>query len=427
MAAAIAALACVLLALLPAAASAADPASRAGPLGANPCPGEASYPWMGGSRAKTVQIPSQTQPDGITEYEGTILRPTDGAAYPGARPVVVLQHGNNGNQCRLWWAAQDLAGHGYIALVWTVPSASTTQNFIRSTDATRSAIAYVRSGDNPYLARTDASRTAILGSSLGAMVASFVQGDPDPNVRAVIAFDNLVPAVPLAPGDGLCGDAEGIPVTPRVPALGFANDNFCGDGTDPYGKQPAFNRWREAGVPSMELVLSGFGHTDYMARGSEEQRLDVSHYMRAWLDLWLGSDPTAEDRLLATTINGKPVASVLSDRLRSAAFLPPRVDTNDLIGWFNRDVLAPQTKRRSTPKRKLSSRTVHRRGIVFRFGSDDATARFECRRDKDEWRRCKSPRRIHKASKGRHTFRARAVDPAGNTDAKPARWRFRVV
>ena len=77
---------------------------------------------MGESVSETVSIPSLTQPGGITQFTGTILRPADQTAFPGPRPVVLLQHGLGGNQCAQWWTAQDLAGHGYIALVWTAPT-----------------------------------------------------------------------------------------------------------------------------------------------------------------------------------------------------------------------------------------------------------------------------------------------------------------
>lgn len=408
----------------------ADAAERV-VVGAKPCPDEATYPWMGNSIAKRVTVPSLTTPAGIEGYEGTILRPTDSAAYPGPRPVVVLQHGNNGDQCRLWWVAQDLAGHGYVALVWTVPNASTQQNFIRSVDATRSALAFVRTGANPYLSSSDPTQIAVAGSSLGAVVTSYVQGDPDPAVRAAVALDNLVPAVPsdggMGEGEGLCGNAEAaIPVTPRVPALGFAKDEPCGGNLDPFSKQPAFTLWRNAGIPSMEVIMAGFEHTDFMANGSEAQRLDVSHYLLAWLDRWLLDAPDATDRLLADTVNGRPTDVVVSSKFRSASFLPGVVNTTDLIGWLHRDVISPKSKRVAGPERLVTRRQVHGRGLKFRFRADEPDSSFRCRLDDQRWRRCRSPHVLHRAAIGRHTFRVQATDAAGNRERKPASWRFRV-
>lgn len=403
-------------------------------IGAKPCPGEATYAWMGSSRAKTVTVPSLTEPYGTTSYPGTILKPTDTIAYPGPRPVVVLQHGNNGDQCRLWWVAQDLAGHGYVTLTWTVPSASTQQNFIRSVDATRSALAFARGAGNPYLPVTDSSRMAILGASLGAITTSYVQGDGDPSVRAAIGFDNLVPSVPAGSGEdgeeGLCSGSEGIlDVVPKVPALGFDADGTCEnpDGPVAESKRGAFRLWRDAGIPHVELVMDNYGHTDFMANGSESQRLEISHYVRAWLDLWLGGDATGEDRMLAETVNGRPTSTLLDPDLKSAAFLPPRVDTPDLIAWFDRDVVSPQTKRRTGPDRRVERTQLHKRGLTFRFGSTEPGGSFECRLDRRVWKRCRSPERLRKAALGRHNFRVRAIDAAGNVDPEPSRWRFRVV
>src|SRR5687768_10064065 len=93
----------------------------AGATAASPCDGQPRFDWMGESTSTTISIPSLTQPSGITAYEGTILKPADDAAFPGRRPVVLLQHGLGGNQCAQFWTARDLAGHGYVAVVWTAP------------------------------------------------------------------------------------------------------------------------------------------------------------------------------------------------------------------------------------------------------------------------------------------------------------------
>ena len=111
---------------------------------ADPCPSQPHFDWMGASVSETVSIPSLAQPNGITAYDGTIVKPADNVAFPGTRPVVLIQHGLGGNQCGLWWIAQELAGHGYIAVVWTAPQGSdTTSAFLNAVDAMRSAIVFV--------------------------------------------------------------------------------------------------------------------------------------------------------------------------------------------------------------------------------------------------------------------------------------------
>ncbi|HEV2711478.1 MAG TPA: Ig-like domain-containing protein, partial [Gaiellaceae bacterium] len=58
--------------------------------------------------------------------------------------------------------------------------------------------------------------------------------------------------------------------------------------------------------------------------------------------------------------------------------------------------------------------------VLFSFGSTERRSRFECKLDRERWARCRSPRRYTGLTRGRHTFRVRAVDRAGNVDLSPA-------
>lgn len=82
--------------------------------------------------------------------------------------------------------------------------------------------------------------------------------------------------------------------------------------------------------------------------------------------------------------------------------------------WFV-DRVAPSTTITSAPPSRTTSRRAR-----FRFASDDASARFECRRDDGPWRRCTSPKLYDDLRVGTHTFKVRAQDHAGNRDATPA-------
>jgi pimeloyl-ACP methyl ester carboxylesterase len=399
---------------------------------ANPCPAQTHYAWMGESASESVTIPSLTHPSGITDYQATILRPADGGPFPGARPVVLLQHGLGGNQCAQWWTAQDLAGHGYVAILWTAPQgANTTEAFFNAVDAMRSAIAFVRTPANPYSAASDTARIALAGHSLGSIVASYVQQDADPGVRAVVALDNLRRWVNGDPGGAVfeCTANQALEITPRVPAIGFAKDAPC-DAKPDYApadlKQAGFLWWREHGQPSMELVMAGFDHLAFATPGSEQQHRELAYFIEAWLDRWLLDDPAAEGRLLADTALGVPTASLLSTRFLSGAYLPQRIDTADYLGFLN-DVTAPNTYKLHGPTGRISQRRA-RRGLKFKFASGEPGAtEFECRLDQRSYRACKSPRRVNNDRLGRHAFRVRATDARGNVEPKPAVWRYLIT
>jgi streptogramin lyase len=85
------------------------------------------------------------------------------------------------------------------------------------------------------------------------------------------------------------------------------------------------------------------------------------------------------------------------------------------------DVDAPQTTIATGPGKNLG-----RGEAKFSFKSNEAGSHFECKLDGKKVARCKSPRRYKHLKPGRHTFRAWAIDAAGNKDGTPAKRRFRV-
>lgn len=90
--------------------------------------------------------------------------------------------------------------------------------------------------------------------------------------------------------------------------------------------------------------------------------------------------------------------------------------------WGPLDTVAPQTRfTKKKPKRKSRKRKAK-----FRFRSSESGASFKCRLDKRKWRKCKSPRRYKRLKRGRHRFKVRATDIAGNTDPTPATHKFKI-
>ncbi|MFN8151373.1 MAG: hypothetical protein U0R24_09650 [Solirubrobacterales bacterium] len=391
-----------------------------------PCPGDPVQPWMGASEGTAIAIPSLNQPSGIASYTGTIFRPADALAYPGKRPLVVLQHGLGGSQCGLHWAARMLAGHGYTSMVWTSPAEATTQgSFINAMDAMRSALAFARSPANPYADATDTSRITLAGHSLGSITSSLLQGLGEPGVTAVIALDTLRRYTTGDPGGAQdeCVKAPAGEVNPAVPALSFAMDLPCEDNptyTPDDLKLAGFSLWRSAGVPAMQLVLRGFDHADFSRGGTEAQHQLLAHYWLLWNRLWLDGDTSARAQLLAREVDGTPASELLSEHFRSAAYLPPDADTTDLAAYMA-DVKAPNTRfKGKKPKRHYPRGKKPK----FRFEANEP-ATFECRLDDRPWRRnCVSPRRVKVSRTGRHTFRIRATDGSGNREEKPLKRRF---
>ncbi len=80
----------------------------------------------------------------------------------------------------------------------------------------------------------------------------------------------------------------------------------------------------------------------------------------------------------------------------------------------------PETTIVKGPKRKSSKRKAK-----FAFSSDESGVRFECKLDKGGFESCAANTKF-KIKPGKHVLEVRARDVAGNTDATPARARWKV-
>jgi hypothetical protein len=81
----------------------------------------------------------------------------------------------------------------------------------------------------------------------------------------------------------------------------------------------------------------------------------------------------------------------------------------------------PQTSLKKHPRKKTSKPLAK-----FAFVSDQAGAHFECKLDKKAFRPCRSPFKAKKLKRGRHAFRVRAVNGAGQVDPTPAVFRWKI-
>lgn len=301
---------------------------------------------MGDSIVAQVQFPYSPAPDPMRYYEGAILRPADTALYPGKRPVVLIQHGWGNDMCSLWWVAQYLAGHGFVATIHETPFFGDPDDFfIRVLEdmpliinADLAVIDYLGSNDNIFADFTDATKLGYAGHGVGSMAASYIPGQhPELGIDAVAALNNLRALVVGDPGGVYdeCLVEPQIRTLPTVPALGIAMDEPCESNptnTGPTLKIVGWEWWKSYAIPSMEVVMRGYGDSDFVGdNDGTDAWKDMGHYLDAWFGRWLNGDPTRTDDLLTATLNGRPTIEALSERYRSAAYLPPENDTGDLV------------------------------------------------------------------------------------------------
>lgn len=306
------------------------------PLGGT-CPDHALTQPPGSFVSQPVTVPPS--------YDGDMFRPGDTQTYPGKRPAVALMHGKGGTKCSLAWAARLLAAHGYVTLILTNPGTGSQPDPVPGHIlATRQAVKYLRSSSNPFDQYIQDKNIGLAGHSLGAKAVSFAQGVAL-NVQAIVALDNLNefsygdPATPLN-----CSGNLSHPATPRVPALGMAMDLPCASDPPKTDKQYGYKAWHSAKLPAMELVMRGFAHTDFGGGATDAKLKRAGYYMLAWFNRWLLHDQSQCAKLLSAHPLGISIGQMLSARqmlvghpskaFHSAAYLPGKVDSDDLVAYL---------------------------------------------------------------------------------------------
>ncbi|MGH2961480.1 MAG: hypothetical protein ACRDL3_04705 [Solirubrobacterales bacterium] len=116
---------------------------------------------------------------------------------------------------------------------------------------------------------------------------------------------------------------------------------------------------------------------------------------------------------------GNECAAVMFRGAETGLLTPVPGGTQDMVfRVLVEDVAPPRTRIVSRP-----SRRTKRRRARFRVRSSEPGSSFECRLDRAPFVRCDPLERL-RVEPGRHRFRARATDPAGNVDPTPARARW---
>lgn len=232
--------------------------------------------------------------------------PVTDRRHTGPYPGVVITTGSvQGYKELYWWAAQGLAEAGYVVMTYDVQGQGASEVFghdeetgllacgrdgcpgvpfqqqANFVEGTEDALDVFLSDANPLLGLVDGRRIGLAGHSLGARAVTEV-GNRDERVAAVVAWDNA-----HLPDD----------VAPRVPTMG--QDAEAGFWPQPFASPPdpdahnaTFRRFREAGVPAMQVSLQGSTHLEWtyvpylLAASSTGERVAM-HYTLAWFDRWL--------------------------------------------------------------------------------------------------------------------------------------------
>lgn len=268
---------------------------------------------------------------------GHVWRPSTDGIYPA---VSITPGSVQATEADYYWAGYLLSQAGYVVLTFDaqgqgysstfgyedqgpvetptmegVPSQQDVNflhatidaiSFVTSTPEDPHAYAFTGDGSNgidtvnPFSEQIEYledgfANLGLAGHSFGARGVTFAQ-DPARNtenvehVRAIVAWDNLDPSY-----------------TPNVPAMGHNGESFVFPSwnysrPDPESKKQAFNRWRAAGVDTMQIAPLAATHMEWgyhpPACGSDWGNAIAQHYTLAWFDRYLKQDPTADDRLL---------------------------------------------------------------------------------------------------------------------------------
>jgi hypothetical protein len=125
-------------------------------------------------------------------------------------------------------------------------------------------------------------------------------------------------------------------------------------------------------------------------------------------------------RIVVDGASGEGADAMSSFGIRVSMRLPPSPRPVPAAPTVPIDSLAPETTLR---KRQVGLKA---RAASFAFVSSEAGATFRCKLDRHREVACSSPKAYRRLGYGKHTFKVRAVDAAGNADRTPATFRFSI-
>jgi dienelactone hydrolase len=293
--------------------------------------------------------------DGAT-LRGHVFLPPESVPEPaGGYPGVVITDGSvQAYEELYYWAAEDLAAHGYMAMTYDVQGQGDSDLFgddcapAKSVPTSCKGVPYQQdynffqgaedslgffvSDANPYFRELDRSRVGIAGHSLGAAAVSEI-GQCDDRVTAIVAWDNLQP---VSGCDDVTIPAEHRAAQPlHAPALGLTNDYLFNtqptpSPPDPHAKMAGYEQLREAGLDTEMIAFRGATHLTYsyiplVFQASELNERMASYYTVAWFDRYLKGDATGFDRLTAARFDD----SADTDSIGAGVYDPAEADPSD--------------------------------------------------------------------------------------------------
>ncbi|MFN2612678.1 MAG: hypothetical protein ABR536_04830 [Solirubrobacterales bacterium] len=98
-------------------------------------------------------------------------------------------------------------------------------------------------------------------------------------------------------------------------------------------------------------------------------------------------------------------------------------DVGSIAGGWSLDLQATDI---TPPQTVIGAKKIKGTTAKFTFSSNEPGSSFQCKLDKRAFKPCKSPKKYKHLSAGKHKFKVRAVDAAGNVDATPAKKKFKI-
>jgi hypothetical protein len=276
------------------------------------------------------------------------------------------------------------------------------------------------------------------GGSCGCAVTDFVRGLTTVGTDVYVGTDaNDVAGIPQADhvarwngsawsalGAGTGGGNGWLPTTTSINALAGFGSNLFVTGTflnangDPRADHVAFfdgSEWHPLGS-------DGAGNGPWSGTGLALAVVDRQLYAAGSFTS-AGGDTQAQSA--ASFALGQVIAFPTPTVTPGPSADPNPHPTPTVTPSPSPTVPPADTKAPATSLRKAQINHARRRA-TFKFASGEAGSSFACKLDKRRFAACTSPKTYKKLKPGRHVFRVRARDRAGNVDATPTVKRFKV-